>query len=227
MLTAIISYDDTLNDHDALAFGRLLRAAGASLTLAYVRHTTHDEVVREDLEVGEARALLARGARWLDDPEVEQTVLVSGSTGEGLAWLAEDRDADIVVFGSDYRTPAGRVSPQRSAHRLLEGGAAAVAIAPANLRSRRDLRVRTVGVLESSDDPCALASAHELAVALGASLTSVSDGSDLLVVGSRREAPQGRVMVSAQALGAIEDARVPVLVLPRGVVLRFGAPVVA
>jgi nucleotide-binding universal stress UspA family protein len=227
MLTAIISYDDTLNDHDALAFGRLLRDAGASLTLAYVRHTVQTEAVREQLEVGEAHALLARGARWLDDPDVDQTVVVSGSTGEGLAWLAEHSSADVVVFGSDYRTPAGRVSPQRSAHRLLEGGPAAVAIAPANLRSRRDLTVGAVGVLESSDDPCALASAHELAGALGASLTSVSARADLLVVGSRREAPHGHVMVSAQALGAIEDARVPVLVVPRGVALRFGATVVA
>ena len=37
---AIVSYDDTHNDHDALMLGRVLAAAGAELTLAYVRHTT-------------------------------------------------------------------------------------------------------------------------------------------------------------------------------------------
>ena len=37
---AIVSYDDTHNDHDALILGRVLAEAGAELTLAYVRHTT-------------------------------------------------------------------------------------------------------------------------------------------------------------------------------------------
>ena len=36
----IVSYDDTLNDHDALALARVLAKAGATLELAYVRHTT-------------------------------------------------------------------------------------------------------------------------------------------------------------------------------------------
>jgi nucleotide-binding universal stress UspA family protein len=224
---AIISYDDTAGDLDALALGRLLASAGAELILAYVRHNTEPDAAREQAEAAQAEALLDRGADWLDEPHAERRVIVNPSTADGLCMLASLESADIVVFGSDYRTPAGRVSPQRSAHRLLEGGVAAVAIAPANLRSRRDLHVRTVGVLESSEDPCALTTAHELATALGASLTSVSHGADLLVVGSRREAPHGRVMVSAQALGAIEDARVPVLVVPRGVAVRFGSPVVA
>ena len=38
---AIVSYDDTQNDHDALVLGRTLRDAGAQLTLAYVRHAAH------------------------------------------------------------------------------------------------------------------------------------------------------------------------------------------
>ena len=44
---------------------------------------------------------------------------------------------------------------------------------------------------------------------------------DLLVVGSRPEASDGRVMLSAQAENAIEDATYPILVLPRGVAVRF------
>ena len=39
---AIVSYDDTENDHDALMLGRVLADAGAQLTLAYVRHSTQD-----------------------------------------------------------------------------------------------------------------------------------------------------------------------------------------
>src|SRR5947209_20088520 len=106
---AIISYDDTLNDHDALALGRLLGGAGVELILAYVRHTTLVERAREELEEHEAAALLDRGTRWLDEFHVETRVVVSASTGSGLAWLAEEEGAHLVVFGSDYRTPAGHV----------------------------------------------------------------------------------------------------------------------
>src|SRR5881227_612460 len=119
---AIVSYDDTLNDQDALTLARVLADAGASLTLAYVRHTTQTEHTREELEEHEAEALLERGARWLDAIDVERRVVVSASTGEGIKWLAEQEEADIVVFGSDYRTPPGHVAPQRSADKLLEGG---------------------------------------------------------------------------------------------------------
>src|SRR5436309_465092 len=112
--TAIISYDDTTNDHDALMLGRVLASAGVRLELAYVRHTTQSERAREELEEHDAEALLERGARWLDDTEVARRVVVSASTAAGLRWLAEQEGADIVVFGSDYRTAAGHVAPQHS-----------------------------------------------------------------------------------------------------------------
>ena len=50
---------------------------------------------------------------------------------------------------------------------------------------------------------------------------------DLLVVSSRPEAGEGRVMVSAQASNAIEEATVPVLVVPRGTPVRFAVPATA
>ena len=226
-IKAIISYDDTLNDHDALWLGRLLARAGAELTLAYVRHTTQLERAREELEEHEAHALLARGARWLDDLDVERRVVVSASTGEGLAWLAQHEGADIVVFGSDYRTAAGHVSPQRSAQKLLEGGPVAVALAPASFRTAREYEVGSVGVLAGLGDDSALATALELANRLDARLTSADAGADLLVVGSRSEAAPGRVVLTAQAQNAIEGSRAPVLVVPRGVALHFGETVTA
>jgi nucleotide-binding universal stress UspA family protein len=127
------------------------------------------------------------------------------------------------VFGSDYRTPAGHVAPQSSAQHLLEGGPAAVAIAPANYRSRREADIRTIGVLAEDGDSAPLQTAHDLADRLGAELTSAEIGVDLLVVGSRREAPEGRVLITARTSAAIENATAPVLVLARGVSLRFGA----
>ena len=221
----IVSYDDTLNDHDALMLGRVLAGVGAELTLAYVRHTTQALRSREELEEHEAEALLERGARWLGDLSVERRVVVSASTGEGLRWLAEQEAAHIVVFGSDYRTAAGHVSPGRSAQTLLEGGSAALAIAPANYRSNRDPQIRTIGVLAASGDDAALVTARALADCVGATLTTNERGVDLLVVGSRVEAREGRVMVTARAQNAIEEATSPVLVLARGVPLHFDAVV--
>ena len=223
----IVSYDDTLNDHDALALGRLLADAGAQLILAYVRHTTQIERAREELEEHEAESLLERGARWLGDLDVERRVVVSASTAEGLRWLAEQEGADIVVFGSDYRTAAGHVAPQHSAQTLLEGGPAAVAIAPANFRSDRSPRIARIAVLPARSGDGSGATARELADALGAVVSDDQRHADLLVVGSRSEAPEGRVMVTAAAQNEIENATCPVLVVPRGVTVEFGATVAA
>src|ERR1700722_3571458 len=101
-IKAIVSYDDTPNDYDALTFARVLADAGAGLILAYVRHSTQTEHAREQLEEHDAQALLKRGARTLGGLDVERRVVVSASTADGLKWLAEKESADIVVFGSDY-----------------------------------------------------------------------------------------------------------------------------
>ena len=220
----IVSYDGTANDRDALAFGRILAQAGASLSLAYVRHAQESEIAQERLEEQEARDLLARGAASLGG-EVQQHVVLSGSTGKGLWELAERERADIIVFGSDYRTPVGRVQAQNSAKRLLDGGPVAVGIAPAGLRDRDSLAIERVGVIPDDGDEAALQTAKALAIALDATLAgSIDEPIDLLVAGSRPEAPEGRVMVSASVEYAIENAFSPVLVAPRGVVLGFGAP---
>lgn len=217
----IISYDDTVNDLDALALGKMLADAGAQLILAYVRHASCVEHTREELEAGEAEALLERGAEWLGDPHVERRVVISGSTGEGLRRLAEQEGADIIVFGADYRTAAGHVAPQQSAACMLEGGSTAVALAPANYRALLTPHISAVGVLAAPGDDAAIATAHELAESFEARLTHDERQVDLLVVGSRSEAPDGRVMITSQAHNAIENARCPVLVVPRGVTIQF------
>jgi nucleotide-binding universal stress UspA family protein len=221
-IKAIVSYDDTPNDHDALTLGRLLAQAGAELTLAYVRHSTQSERHREELEEHEAEALLERGAHALDGIEVERRVIVSGSTPEGLKQLAEQEGADLIVFGSDYRTPAGHISPQHSSERLLDGGHTAIAIAPAGYRDSEP-HVHMIGLLASPGDDAAIETARDLADALRGVVTRDERHVDLLVVGSRPEAHEGQVLVSAQYEREIEDATAPVLVVPRGVELRFPA----
>jgi len=107
----IVSYDDTDNDRDALALGQLLAGGGADLSLAYVRHAQQSDSEREALEERAARELLDHGAAILGDPDVPRHVIVHASTGDGLRELALREDADLVVFGSDYRTAPGAVAP--------------------------------------------------------------------------------------------------------------------
>jgi nucleotide-binding universal stress UspA family protein len=217
---AIVSYDDTQDDHDALALGRTLRDAGAKLTLAYVRHAAAPRPEVEELSQYEAEALLVRGALSLDDQSIARRVVLSGSTAEGLGWLAAQEHADIIVFGSDYRTPAGRVAIGRSAQTLLEGGPAALALAPAGYAvAARE--VATIGVLSGSADEAAIETAFSLADRLDSKVVDADRGVDLLVVGSRREAREGRVMITSRAANAIEGATSPVLIVARAVPLSF------
>jgi nucleotide-binding universal stress UspA family protein len=224
---AIVSYDDTENDHDALRLGRTLRDAGAELTLAYVRHAHQRRLDHEQLSQQEAEQLLERGARWLQDSYIERRVVVSPSTGEGLGWLSVQEEAELIVFGSDYRTPRGHVAIGRSAQTLLEGGPAALALAPGAYASAGDRDIRTIGILRGSADEAAIETAFSLAGRLDAKVVDSERGIDLLIVGSRREAREGRVMITSHAHNAIEQATAPVIVVARGVPLHFETLVTA
>ncbi len=224
---AIISYDDTTNDHDALMLGRTLRSAGATLTLAYVRHAVEARPDDEELAEHEARGLLARGAQWLEDPDTARRIVISASTGEGLGWLAAQEDADVVVFGSDYRTAAGHVAICRSAQALLENGPASVALAPAGYAAGPEREIESIGILPGSADEAAIETAFSIAERFGATVTDRVRGVDLLIVGSRREAREGRVMISSAAHNAVEEATSPVLIVARGVAVHFDTLVTA
>lgn len=215
---AVISYDGTDNDRDALALGKALEPV-SRLVLAYVTHTGHNGA-----EQAHAEQLLRRGAEALGQAQVDQHVELNGSTPDGLRDLAARVGADVVVFGSDYRTADGSVNPGSSAQRLLDGSDFAVAIAPANLRSRGDFAVRTIGVLAEAGDDAPDETAERLAAAIGATVTEPGQGPvDLLIVGSRDGTPAGTVRLSATAEYAIATASSPVLAVPRGQAVGFGA----
>jgi nucleotide-binding universal stress UspA family protein len=219
-LKIIVSYDDTDNDRDALALGRLLAISGADLSLAYVRHSFGGA-----LEEQQADELLARGAASVGTPDMPRHVIVNPGTSVGLAELADREGTDVIVFGSEYRTAVGTVKPGISAHKLLLGGPAAIAVAPAGFREAPSVSVNTVGVIDEGD-AAAKATAESLAAALGASTVKFSSSPvDLLVVGSRPEAPEGKVVLSASSDYAVEAATYPVMVVPRGVTIPFAEPV--
>lgn len=216
----VVSYDGTYNEDDAVALGRLFANAGAELSLAYVRHVAEEEPSREILAQHEAEALLQRGAGLLGDAEIDKHVVTDRSTPDGLRALAERIGADAIVFCSDSHTAQGHVAVGNSAQRLLDGGPVAVAIAPAGFaKSAAAAGARKIGVV---GDGSAQATAESLARALGAEVVAADHHAlDALVVGSRPEAEQGRVSLSAASENLIENATSPVLAVAHGSALSF------
>jgi nucleotide-binding universal stress UspA family protein len=222
MPQVIVSYDGTRNDRDALALGRLFAHAGAEISLAYVRHAAEPDTQREAAAQTDAEHLLAIGAGLLDASAVGQCVILDSSTADGLATLAGELGADVIAFGSSYRTPPGRLNLPHTAEQLLDRGIpCSIAIAPAGLRREPVERsIGTVSVYDEDDDQAAQATAKSLARALGAVVTA--DEADLLVIASRTEAPAGQLLLSSTGREQIENALSPILLLARGVSLSFG-----
>jgi nucleotide-binding universal stress UspA family protein len=217
----IVSYDGTANDTDALALGRLLARAGGSLELAYVRHAAEPDFEREKAAQREAEELLAAGALWLEQADVPQHVVLSGSTPEGLRDLAGRIGADVIVFGSEYRTAPGHIQPGSSAQNLLEGGPIAIAIAPAGYRDSADVTVGAIAAIGEDGDPAPRETAASLATGLGAAVVPRAEPAGLVVVGSKPGGAAGRITLSAAALYLVEMLLCPALVLPHGVALSF------
>jgi hypothetical protein len=214
----IVSYDGTTNDDDALALGRMLAAGGARLALAYVRHSREYDPRREEIGVYDADRRLELGALWLDEPEIERHVVVDPSTGAGLAKLAASQGAQLILFGSDYRTPPGRVEPGGSAQGLLEGSSVAIGVAAAGLRTRAEAAIKTISVAGDSNG-AAHQTAETLAQALGAEILQDGGNADLILVDSQTNAPEGKIALSGSTRAQLDSARGSVIVLPRGVAL--------
>jgi nucleotide-binding universal stress UspA family protein len=213
----IVSYDGTPNDDDALALGTLLAEAGARLALAYVRHAREFDPAREQLAQHDAERRLEHGAILLGAPQIPRHVVFSASTGEGLAALAERERASLIAFGSDYRTPPGRVEPGQTAQHLLEGGAIPVAVAPAGFRLQDRPSVSSIVLFAHDGDEAARRTAEALGERLAAEVLAAPDGDGgLYVVGSQPSAPEGRIALGGTTRMRLNEARGPVLVVPKG-----------
>jgi nucleotide-binding universal stress UspA family protein len=218
----IVSYDGTPNDDDALALGKALAAGGASLALAYVRHSREFDPRREELAQHDAERRLRGGATLFGDESIPKHVIVSASTGGGLEQLAQSEGAAMIVFGSDYRTAPGRAEPGNTAQRLLEGGPIAIAVAAAGLRLKLGVTISTIAVGRGENDAVVIETAQALAGQLGATLVpNQGDGLDLIVVGSQPTAPVGKINLGGSTRAELNAARGSVLVLARGVAVTF------
>lgn len=218
----IVSYDGTPNDDDALALGKALARGGATLALAYVRHSREFDPRREELANHDAQRRLESGANWLGDPNIPRHIVMSASTGAGLAQLAQTEGASLIVFGSDYRTPPGRAEPGQTAQYLLEGGSVAIAVAQAGLRTNSDVTIKSISTAGSDEDDAAQRTAAALAQQLGA--TNLGNGAapaDVIVVASQVGGPDRRITLGGSTRSMLNSALGSVIVLPRGTPLSF------
>jgi nucleotide-binding universal stress UspA family protein len=219
---AIVSYDGTLNDDDGLALAHMLEDAGVTLALAYVRHSREYDPGREEIGVHDAERRLEMGATWLKQPDVNRHVVTDPSTGAGLAKLASEQHASLIVFGSDYRTSPGRVEPGGAAQQMLQGGSVPVAVAVAGLRANGTGAIKTISVFGTDGDDAPQRTAQALATALGATVVGPNDRSaNLIIVGSQPNAQEGRIALSGATRAYLDSASGSALVLPRGTAVDF------
>jgi hypothetical protein len=219
-LEIIVSYDGTTHDDDALMLGRMLSAAGATLSLAYVRHSREYDPQREEIAAHDADRRLEQGATWLGDESLKRHVAINPSTGAGLAELAASAGASLIVFGSDYRTPPGSVQPGAAAQGLLDSGSVAIGVAAAGLRIDAEAKITTVSVAGEASGAAAQ-SAQAIASALGAELIEGRSDADLILVDSRSTAADGKVGLDGATRAQLDSARGSVVVVPRGTPLSI------
>lgn len=218
--SVIVSYDGTTHDDDALALARMIAAGGAPLSLAYVRHTSEYDPRREEIAVFDADRRLEAGALWLEDPDIERHVVIDPSTGAGLARLAESEGAQLILFGSDYRTPPGRVEPGGAAQGLLNGGRVAIGVAQAGLRTNGTGSIKAISVA-GEPGGAAEQTAESLAAALRAEIIAGGGDADLILVDSQAGAPEGTIALGGPTRAQLDSARGSVIVLPHGAPLSF------
>ena len=240
----VVGVDGTGSGQDAVALAaRLARATGDPLIVACV----YPEGRRSSLATTEVRGPAAKAleaARELaDEAGAEYRTVASSSPARGLAELAEEEGAAMVVVGSHRSGAFGRVASGGTAERLLHGSGCPVAVAPRGYRRRITDKLRRIGVafVDTPDGHEAVRQAADLAGRTGlprtlfsvvavhhtglvpgvgrpeAELSVVGErGVDLLVCGSRGYGPVRRVLLGTVSSGLLRQAAVPVLVVPRG-----------
>jgi nucleotide-binding universal stress UspA family protein len=173
----VAGIDGTGSGLDAVALAAALaRATGDPLLVACV----YPEGRRSSLDAAAVRGPAAKAleaARALaGEAATEYRTVPSGSPARGLAELAEEEDAAMVVVGSHRGGAIGRVAPGGTAERLLHGSGCPVAVAPRGYRKRVTDKLRRVGVAfaDTADGHEAVRYAADLAATSGLPLTVFS-----------------------------------------------------
>jgi nucleotide-binding universal stress UspA family protein len=173
----VVGVDGTGSGLDAVALAvRLARATGDPLLVACVY--PGDRRAAEDGEAvrGPAADALKAAHELTGEVAVDYRAAPSSSPARGLAELAEQEDAAMVVVGSHRRGAFGRVASGGTAERLLHGSGCPVAVAPRGYRRRDTDKLRRIGVafVDTPDGHEAVRYAADLATRSGLPLTLFS-----------------------------------------------------
>lgn len=174
----VVGVDGTGSGLDAVALAtRLAQATGDPLIVACV----YPEGDRSSLDAaaavhGPAAKALEAARALAEEAAAEYRTVPSGSPARGLAELAEEENAAMVVAGSHRGGAFGRVASGGTAERLLHGSGCPVAVAPRGYRQRATDKLRRVGVafVDTPDGHEAVRYAAELAGRSGVPLTLCS-----------------------------------------------------
>jgi nucleotide-binding universal stress UspA family protein len=235
MSRIIVAYDGTPHAEDALALGLALSELGGwSVGLAHVHRADPQKLApsaadrgRESFLQRQGELLLERAVKSLNGRAATVTThaVAGATTATALRRLAESEDAQIIVFGSAYNGPAGRVHPGSAARRLLQSASCAIAVAPAGFRAAVQSKPSSVAFADDDERGSARTTAELLAASAGASVEDGASGADLLVVGSRADAAEGHVKMAPSTERLVQASTSPVIVLASGAPLRAEAPV--
>jgi nucleotide-binding universal stress UspA family protein len=174
----VVGVDGTGSGLDAVALAaRLAQATGDPLIVACVypegRLSSGDAAAAVR---GPAAKALEAAEALAEEAAAEYRTVPSSSPARGLAELAEEEDAAMVVVGSHRSGAFGRVASGSTAERLLHGSGCPVAVAPRGYRQRVTDKPRRVGVafVDTPDGYEAVRYAADLAARSGLPLTLFS-----------------------------------------------------
>ncbi|MBA3339089.1 MAG: universal stress protein [Geodermatophilaceae bacterium] len=178
----IVGYDGSDRGQDALALGRrLAQASGDRLivTCIHPQEAAHSLGALDTEWVAylrdQAKETIEEAKQVPGTPEGVETVYEvrgASSASRGMDGLAEEYDADTIVLGSSARAARRRARPGSTGHRLLQGSASAISLAPRNYREGPTGPLARIGCafLDTPDGQVALQRAISLAQRSAASL---------------------------------------------------------
>ena len=224
----VVGLDGSESAREALVLAQRLADHDGLLVLACV--DAHRSFRLPHGHVRESTAALLDAARAEVDPDRAVSCIerAAGSAARGLTEIAEEQRADLIVLGSRRNSPESRITPGRTALRLLQGGPSAVAIAPCGAGERD--RFRHVGVAYdgSPEAGAALTAAYAIAARDGAAVSIFLCVASTAVGYGRQFAPEVDQAAQAQRVRAQEQLDAAAGEAPEGVnpetVLLRGEP---
>lgn len=176
----VIAYDATPAADDGLALGRILAdLRGAELLVArvlpYISSEASDRAVQAT-----SRTLIQEtreaAADLLGDRPFELWPVFGMSVPDGITHLAEEHDAELIVFGSPHHGRVGQALLGNTAAAACHGAPCAVAIAPHGYRIRQRLSPPVLGIAYdgSAESEAALGVAAALARGAHASIRLIA-----------------------------------------------------